>query len=254
MNQMNDHKKNNKVIIANCSGFFGDRFSAAKEMVQGGPIDFLTGDYLAELTMAILFRAKSKDPNGGYVSTFLKQMEQVMGECLDRKIRVVSNAGGLNPRALAAELARVAGELGLHPRIACIEGDDLMGRLGELQAAGEAFTAYGQGDRPEGFPGDHHLRQCLPRVLGDRQGPGGGRRYRRGGADRRRLPRRRSGGLVARLESRMIGTGWPAPRRRGTSSNAAPRRPGGIIPLSKKFPASRMSGFPSPRSPQTALS
>ena len=112
---------------------------------RGGAIDFLTGDYLAELTMAILFRAKSKEPNGGYVSTFLKQMEQVMGECLDRKIRVVSNAGGLNPRALAAELARVAGELGLHPRIACIEGDDLMGRLGELQAEGEAFLHMDKG-------------------------------------------------------------------------------------------------------------
>ncbi|HOO47706.1 MAG TPA: acyclic terpene utilization AtuA family protein, partial [Deltaproteobacteria bacterium] len=88
-------KKTDKVIIANCSGFFRDRLSAAKEMVQGGPIDFLTGDYLAELTMAILFRSKMKDPGSGYVSTFLRQMEQVMGECLDRKIRVVSNAGGL---------------------------------------------------------------------------------------------------------------------------------------------------------------
>lgn len=153
MNQMSDHKKSTKVIIANCSGFFGDRFSAAKEMVQGGPIDFLTGDYLAELTMAILFRANSKDPSGGYVSTFLKQMEQVMGECLDRKIRVVSNAGGLNPRALAAELVRVAGELGLHPRIACIEGDDLMGRLGELQAAGEAFLHMDKGIALKDSPG-----------------------------------------------------------------------------------------------------
>jgi hypothetical protein len=133
-------RKNDRVIIANCSGFFGDRLSAPKEMVQGGPIDFLTGDYLAELTMAILFRAKMKDPNGGYVSTFLKQMEQVMGECLDKKIHVVANAGGLNPKGLAAELARIAETLGLHPKIAYIEGDDLMGRVGELQAAGEDFT------------------------------------------------------------------------------------------------------------------
>jgi len=138
MNAENSGKKD-RVIIANCSGFFGDRLSAAQEMVQGGPIDFLTGDYLAELTMAILFRTKMKDPNGGYVPTFLKQMEQVMGECLDRKIHVVANAGGLNPKGLAAELARIAETLGLHPRIAYIEGDDLMGRLGELQAAGEDF-------------------------------------------------------------------------------------------------------------------
>ncbi len=140
-----DRKNDGRVIIANCSGFFGDRFSAAQEMVQGGPIDFLTGDYLAELTMAILLRTKSKDPHGGYVSTFLKQMEQVMGECLDRKIHVVSNAGGLNPQALAAELARIAGELGLHPRIAYIEGDDLMSRLSELQAAGEQFIHMDKG-------------------------------------------------------------------------------------------------------------
>ncbi len=76
---MNERTGKDKVIIANCSGFFGDRLSAAKEMVQGGPIDFLTGDYLAELTMAILFRTKMKDPNGGYVPTFLRQMEQDHG-------------------------------------------------------------------------------------------------------------------------------------------------------------------------------
>jgi hypothetical protein len=143
--KVDNSRKNTKVIIANCSGFFGDRLSAAKEMVQGGPIDFLTGDYLAELTMAILFRTKMKDPNGGYVSTFLKQMEQVMGECLDKKIRVVANAGGLNPKGLALELARIAETLGLHPKIAYIEGDDLMGRLGELQAMGEDFIHMDKG-------------------------------------------------------------------------------------------------------------
>ena len=134
-----------KVIIGNCSGFFGDRLSAAKEMVQGGPIDFLTGDYLAELTMAILFRLRMKDSNGGYVPTFLKQMEGVMGECLDRGIRVVANAGGLNPRGLASGLARIAETLGLKPRIACIEGDDLMPRLADLQASGEEFTHLDKG-------------------------------------------------------------------------------------------------------------
>jgi hypothetical protein len=140
-----ERKNSDKVIIANCSGFFGDRLSAAKEMVQGGPIDFLTGDYLAELTMAILFRTKMKDVNTGYVSTFMKQMEQVMGECLDKKIRVITNAGGLNPRGLAAELARIAGQLGLKPKIAYIEGDDLMIRLGELQDQGEPFTHMDKG-------------------------------------------------------------------------------------------------------------
>jgi len=134
-----------KLIIANCSGFLGDRFSAAKEMVEGGPIDFLTGDYLAELTMAILFRHTLKDPSLGYASTFLKQMEEVMGPCLDKGIRVVSNAGGLNPKSLAEKLAAVAATLGLKPKIAYIEGDNLMPRLAELQEQGEKFVHLDRG-------------------------------------------------------------------------------------------------------------
>jgi len=137
--------RDNRLIIANCSGFFGDRLSAAAEMVRGGHIDFLTGDYLAELTMAILFRTRMKDPSGGYASTFLKQMEEVMGECLDRGIKVVSNGGGLNPRGLAEELEKVAERLGLHPEIAFIEGDDLMQRLGDLQEEGETLTHMDSG-------------------------------------------------------------------------------------------------------------
>ena len=140
-----DPRRKDKVIIANCSGYFGDRLSAAKEMVQGGPIDILTGDYLAELTMAILFGQKMRKPETGYVPTFLKQMEQVMGECLDRDIRVVSNAGGLNPQGMAKELKKIAETLGLHPKIACIEGDDLMGRLADLQEKGEAFIHLDKG-------------------------------------------------------------------------------------------------------------
>src|SRR5690349_5020495 len=85
-----------KLVIANMSGFYGDRLSAAAEMVRGGPIDVLTGDYLAELTMAILHKARLKDADGGYVPTFLRQMEEILGECLGRSIRVVTNAGGLN--------------------------------------------------------------------------------------------------------------------------------------------------------------
>ena len=73
------------IRIANCSGFFGDRLSAAREMVEGGPIDVLTGDYLAELTMAILWRSRSKGAGSGFASTFLLQMKQVLGTCLDRE-------------------------------------------------------------------------------------------------------------------------------------------------------------------------
>ena len=122
--------------IANCSGFYGDRLSAAAEMVEGGHIDVLTGDWLAELTMLILARSKAKRPGGGYAGSFVKQMEQVMGTCLDKGIKVVSNAGGLDPAGCAEALAEVADRLGLSPTIAYVAGDDLLGRLDDLLAAG----------------------------------------------------------------------------------------------------------------------
>src|SRR5947207_3286649 len=78
--------------IANCSGFWGDRMSGAAEMVRGGPIDVLTGDYLAELTMAILAKQRAAG-RGGFVGTFLAQMEALLAECMAKKIKIVSNAG-----------------------------------------------------------------------------------------------------------------------------------------------------------------
>ncbi|MFL2986717.1 MAG: acyclic terpene utilization AtuA family protein [Candidatus Poriferisodalaceae bacterium] len=127
------------IRIANCSGFFGDRLSAAREMVHGGPIDALTGDWLAELTMLILSRIQAKAPGGGYARTFVTQMEDVMGECLDRKIKVVTNAGGLNPEGCADAVQEVADRLGLNPSIAYVAGDDLTPRLVQLMEAGNDF-------------------------------------------------------------------------------------------------------------------
>jgi hypothetical protein len=130
------------VRIANCSGFYGDRLAAAREMVEGGPIDVLTGDWLAELTMLILARTRAKRPGGGYARSFVTQMEHVMATCLDRGIKVVSNAGGLDPEGCASAVHEVATKLGLHPRIAFINGDDLMGRLDELAVAGEPLRHF----------------------------------------------------------------------------------------------------------------
>jgi len=124
------------IRIANCSGFYGDRHSAAVEMVEGGPIDVLTGDWLAELTMLILARTQLKRPGGGYARTFVTQMEQVLGTCLDRGIRVVSNAGGLDPAGCAEAVQEMAMRLGLAPTIAYVSGDDLLARLPELLDAG----------------------------------------------------------------------------------------------------------------------
>ncbi|MDZ7578010.1 MAG: acyclic terpene utilization AtuA family protein [Candidatus Nanopelagicales bacterium] len=135
------------VRIANCSGFFGDRLSAAQEMVSDGPIDVLTGDWLAELTMLILARQRMKHGAGsGYARTFLAQMEQVLGSCLDRDIRVVTNAGGLDPAGLASALRTKAGELGLSPSIAVVTGDDLAPRMKDLTDAGERWVNLDTGE------------------------------------------------------------------------------------------------------------
>ena len=137
------------IRIANCSGFFGDRLSGAVEMVEGGPIDVLTGDWLAELTMLILSRIRAKNPGRGFAGTFVTQMEQVMGTCLDKGITVVSNAGGLDPAGCAEALSEVADRLGLSLRIAYVNGDDLLDRVQELSAAGDLMPfdpANGLGD------------------------------------------------------------------------------------------------------------
>ena len=130
------------VRIANCSGFYGDRVAAAREMLdQGpGPIDVLTGDYLAELTMLILWKARRKDPSRGYAVTFLRQMEEVLGTCLERGVKIVANAGGLNPEGLAGQITELAARLGLTARVAYITGDDLAPAIGDLQAAGHELT------------------------------------------------------------------------------------------------------------------
>src|SRR3984885_15251731 len=130
------------VRIANCSGFYGDRVAAAREMLdQGpGPIDVLTGDYLAELTMLILWKARRKDPSRGYAVTFLRQLEEVLGTCLERGVKIVANAGGLNPEGLAGQITELAARLGLTARVAYITGDDLAPSIGDLQAAGHELA------------------------------------------------------------------------------------------------------------------
>jgi len=128
------------VRIANASGFYGDRLTAMREVIEGGPVDVVTGDYLAELTMLILWKARRKDPSAGYARTFLTQLEQVLGTALDRGIKIVANAGGLNPSGLADRIGELAARLGLAPTVAWIDGDDLAGRIGELLDAGHELA------------------------------------------------------------------------------------------------------------------
>ncbi|MGW4588062.1 acyclic terpene utilization AtuA family protein [Amycolatopsis thermoflava] len=126
--------------IGNASGFYGDRFSAVREMLTGGPLDVLTGDYLAELTMLILGRDRLKDPSRGYAKTFLRQMADNLALAKENGVRIVTNAGGLNPAGLAAAIRELAGELGLDIAVAHVEGDDLLSRVDDL-GLGKPLTA-----------------------------------------------------------------------------------------------------------------
>jgi Acyclic terpene utilisation family protein AtuA len=121
------------IRVGNASGFYGDRFDAWREMLTGGGLDVLTGDYLAELTMLILGRDRAKDASTGYAKTFLRQMETCLGLAAERGVRIVTNAGGLNPAGLAAALESLAARIGLSTRIGYVEGDAL-DRPGALTA------------------------------------------------------------------------------------------------------------------------
>ena len=121
------------LIIGNCSGFYGDRASAMREVLTGGPVDVLTGDYLAELTMLILYRARIKDPAKGFATSFLRQLEPLLATVWERGTKVVVNAGGLAPAACAQAVRDLATALGLSLEVAHVEGDDLLAKVPELR-------------------------------------------------------------------------------------------------------------------------
>ena len=229
--------------IANCSGFYGDRAEAAREMVEGGPIDVLTGDYLAELTMLILWKARQKDPGAGYARTFLTQFEQVIGSCLDRGITIVVNAGGLNPAGLADRLRDLAARLGLAPKIAHVEGDDLLGRLGELTGAGHALAHADTGE-PLGKAG------VTPVTANAYLGGWGIAAALRAGADVVVCPRVTDASLVVGPAAAWHGWG-PGDLAQlagavvaGHVIECGPQATGGNYPFPGELPDVRYPGFP----------
>jgi hypothetical protein len=141
------------IRIGNASGFYGDRFAAWQEMLDGGELDVLTGDYLAELTMLILGRDRMKDAGGGYAKTFVRQLEGCLGTALDRGVKIVTNAGGLNPAGLAAALQKLADSLGLTVHIGQVVGDDLTDRAAAL-GLGAPLTA-------NAYLGAFGIAECL---------------------------------------------------------------------------------------------
>ena len=127
-----------KIRIAAGQGFWGDLPDAPVRQVEGGPIDYLMLDYLAEVTMSIMQKQKARDPNAGYARDFIPLMKRILPTCVERDIKVTANAGGVNVRGCADAIIGVARELGLGGklRIGIVSGDDIMARLDDLLARG----------------------------------------------------------------------------------------------------------------------
>jgi hypothetical protein len=135
------------VLVGNGQGFWGDSMLGPVRLVREGPLDYLTLDYLAEVTMSIMQKARARDPSAGYATDFVKMLERILPECRERGIKIIANAGGVNPRACGEAAVAVAGKLGLSGlRIGVVEGDDILDRLDEFAAAGESFTNLDTGE------------------------------------------------------------------------------------------------------------
>src|SRR4026207_860111 len=129
-----------KVRVAAGQGFWGDLLDAPVRQVEGGPIDYLMLDYLAEVTMSIMQKQKARDPNAGYAKDFVPLMRRILPTRAERDIKVTANAGGVNVRGCADAVIQVARELGLAGklRIGIVTGDDIMSRLHEVLSGGVA--------------------------------------------------------------------------------------------------------------------
>ena len=136
-----------KVLVANAQGFWGDSMLGPLRLVDEGPVDYLTFDYLAEVTMSIMQKQKARDPNLGYATDFVKMVGRIIGKCKARNIKIVANAGGVNLKACLAATKKVIAEQNISGvRIGIVEGDDILGRLPELIASGEKFSNLDSGE------------------------------------------------------------------------------------------------------------
>jgi hypothetical protein len=130
------------VTIGCWAGFWGDSRSAARQVLAGGDIDYLVGDHLAEITMALLARARAQDPEKGFIPDVVQALTPLLPELAERGVKVITNGGGLNPAACARALQEAADSAGLDLKVAAIEGDDVSGQHEALRAAGgqDMFT------------------------------------------------------------------------------------------------------------------
>ncbi len=139
--------KRDKILVANGQGFWGDSILGPIRLVNEGPLDYLTLDYLAEVTMSIMQKLKSRNPDLGYATDFVEMVRRVLPQCREKGIKIVANAGGVNPVACREAVAKVIRELGLSGiRIGIVEGDDILDDLKSLIDGGEPFKNMDNGE------------------------------------------------------------------------------------------------------------
>lgn len=131
--------KKSTIRIGNASGYWGDDPDALVRQVEGGRLDYISMDFLAEITMSIMQKQRSRDPEAGYARDFLPMLERVLPKLLADKTKIITNAGGINPAACAQAIDAIAQKLGVKPKVAVVYGDDILTRIGELKAKGCAF-------------------------------------------------------------------------------------------------------------------
>ena len=220
------------IRIGNCSGFYGDRASAMADMARAGGIDVLTGDYLAEVTMLILGKARAKDSTKGYATTFLQHLDAALEHLVANGIRLVVNAGGLNPAGLAAATRELIARRGHDLRVSHIEGDDVFGRLDALQQAGHSLPHLTSGEPLSSWPHQPLTANAYLGGFGIARALRQRRRHRHHRPRRRRLTGRRCRRLVVELDPARL----RRPRRRASAA-------GHVIECGPQATGGNFSGF-----------
>lgn len=138
-----------KVRIANGQGFWGDSLLGPLRLVEEGPLDYLTFDYLAEITMSIMQKQKSRNPDAGYATDFVGMLERILPTCKKKGIKVIANAGGVNPRGCLEAIREVVEKLDINIKVGIVEGDDILDQLPQMMKAGETFKNLDNGEPVE---------------------------------------------------------------------------------------------------------
>jgi hypothetical protein len=135
------------IRIGNAGGYWGDDLSALKRQLQGGQLDYITMDFLAEITMSIMQKQRATNPDLGYATDFIDQLQECLPIIVEKNVRVITNAGGINPLGLGQRIVGLATKMGLKIKVGVVSGDDILSGIDHLVSLGENFTNMETGEK-----------------------------------------------------------------------------------------------------------